>query len=759
MCGGAQGKTAPGVHGPLTGGCAMLSAFTIVETGDEAAVRYCGRMFAAMGACVIRAEPAATDPVGLWLDAGKEYVADLGAALARLRQAAPPARVMLAGQTVAAVDAARDLLAREQIDALLVGATWFGRAGPYRDWIGDDALTLAMNGIAAAFGTADGPPTLPQGFAMQITAGATLFVGALAALWGRRNGTVPAHVELSVLEAALCFSETAPAKFERNPNAVTGKDINRYASNHPMTVYAASDGWIGVTTLTPAQWHGLAELVDQPSWTRDPELATSLGRVTRAAEIDAVLTRAFATRPADWWVTEGQRLRVPMAPVPNPQDLLDTPHWQARGSFGRLADADGDSGIIAPTVPFMIHHHGPPTSNPAPGGPVPLSGVRVADFSMGWAGPLATRLLADLGADVIKIESATHHDWWRGWEPPGSADPPPTEMSPMFNVMNRNKRGMALDLTDEPERAVAERLVAGSDIVIENYAPGVMAKLGMAPDRLMALRPGLSMVSMGAFGAHGPWSGFRAYGATVEQASGMPHINGHADWPPVLQHFALGDPVAGIFAAAAALVGLHARDRRGASWFDLGQVECLFQLGADTLIEAQAGIRTDRMGSRSPTAAPRCVVMAGDGRFVALVCASLAQWRALAGWLGRSDWCDDPELGDVAGRNRHGDAIERVIAARACDFTAAQLADALQNAGVPAAPVLGGQDLLGDPHLDASGTWTRIDRRYVGSHVIAAPIIHIDGQRPTITRAAPVLGEHSHEIAAELALRDRGIER
>jgi crotonobetainyl-CoA:carnitine CoA-transferase CaiB-like acyl-CoA transferase len=721
----------------------MLSAFLIVETGDDAATRYCGRLFAMLGATVLRVGDAPGGALDCWLDQNKCIISSLDQALDTLARAPPATSAFLTGQTPAHIDSAKMSLTERGSDALLIGATWYGREGPYRDWIGDDALIYAMCGIAAAFGTPDGPPTLPQGFAMQITAGATLFVGALAALWHRRCGGFTAQVELSVLEAALCFSETAPPKFEQTPDAPRGKDVNRYASNHPMTVYRASDGWIGVTALTPAQWRGLADLVGQDAWIDDASLATSQGRVAQAARIDAVLSAVFAAKPASYWVEEGQRLRVPVAPVPTPRDVVDTPHWMERGSFGPLPGAPG---IVGPGLPFIVRHSGPGLSEPVLAGVLPLSGMRVADFSMGWAGPLATRLLGDLGADVVKIESPTHQDWWRGWEPPGASDPPLTELSPLFNAMNRNKRDIALDLTDSADLAEARRIVEASDVVIENFAPGVMAKLGLAPEDMMRWRAGLSIVSMGAFGAAGPWSGFRAYGATVEQASGMPHVNGHPDWPPSLQHFALGDPVAGIFAAAAALIGLHARAGAGSSWFDLGQVECLFQLGADALLQAQSEGNPARLGSRSSKAAPRCVAEAGDGQFVAIVCTVPDQWRALARWLGRADWLSDGRLDLVSQRNEAADQIEMAISAKARAYTAVTLSAELQASGVPAAPVLAGHQLIDDAHQRVSGTWTWIERRYVGLHVTAAPVIHIDGTRLPIARPAPLLGEHGNEI-------------
>ncbi|MFT3976465.1 MAG: CoA transferase [Sphingomonas bacterium] len=721
-----------------------LAGIAVLESSDDIAARYCGRMFSILGARVFRvgsAPAAAADPVDPWLDQGKIAVASIGRGLAMLEDHPAPLRVLLVGQSPDAVEAADRLLEARGFEALRLGITWFGHDGPFRDWHGDDALVHALTGIAASFGAKEGPPMLPQGFAPQITAGATLLVGALAALWGRKHGGATRRIDVNVLEAAMCFTEPTPPIFEASGIRPERQGVNRFGGNHPTTVYRTRDGWLGVTTLTPAQWAGLADLVGRPEWATDPRFATSRARIEHADLIDAGLSAIFPTDTTEHWLIGGQRRRVPLAPVPDHRELLRTGHWRERGSFAPLPGAEG---VLAPGLPFRILTDGAPC--PERAGPVPrtpLEGVRVADFSMGWAGPMCTRLLGDLGADVIKIESEAHHDWWRGWEPPGRSDPPAHEVMPAFLIMNRNKRGICLDLTTGDGRASAEDIVRASDIVIENYAPGVMRKLGLDQEHLAGLRPGLAMVSMGAFGATGPWSFFRAYGSTVEHASGMPHVNGEAAWPPVLQHAAYGDPVAGIYGAIAALAGLHGRATQGGSWADLGQVECLFQLGADAIMRAQAWGAPQRLGSRSTVYAPRCVARAGASH-IALACRNDDQWAALTAWLGRPEW--RAAFATVASRNAHADTIEAAVEQSLAGMSADEAADALQKAGVPAAPVCAAEDLPTARHLSETGAWVRIERRYVGSHWSAAPTIRIDGARAPILRPSPTLGEHSAEI-------------
>jgi crotonobetainyl-CoA:carnitine CoA-transferase CaiB-like acyl-CoA transferase len=723
-------------------GAGPLAGVTVLEAAAAAGARYCGRLLSVLGAEVVRIGPAPApgDPgqaaFGAWLDEGKAEADGFAAGLARLGRAPD---LVVAGQTPAQVAATDAELRARGLAPLRLGLTWFGETGPYAGWSGDDALIQALTGLAAGFGAADGPPMLPQGRAPQLIGGATLFLAGLAALWGGGAD----RVDVSVLEATLCFSEIAPAGFERTGGRARRTGVNRSSANHPMSVYATQDGWIGVTALTPAQWTALAQLVGRPAWATDARFATSVGRVAHADALDAELSAIFRTRPSAAWLEAGQAARIPMAPVPTHAELLRTPHWVERGSFSPVPGTRAQG----PRLPFRTAFDGRPSPAPAPGRGAPLAGLRVIDFSMGWAGPLCTRHLADLGAEVVKIESADHYDWWRGWEPPGASDPPEYEMKVPFNVMNRGKRSVLIDLTTPEGQAQAKTLVAGADVVIENYAPGVMAKLGLSYDVLRTVRPGLVMVSMGAFGAVGPWRGFRAYGATVEQASGMPHANGLAAWPPVLQHGAYGDPVAGIYGAVAAVAALAGRARLGGSWSDLAQVECLFQLGADAILSAQVAGPPPRLGSRSAAGGVRCLVPArGDDAYFAVAAVDAGAWTALCGVLGRADWAADPALASPAGRLARADEIEAALAAWAAGLKAGEAAARLQAAGVPAAPLVRSDQLATEPQLVASGAWLRLARRHSGAELMGAPPYRLDGARPAVSRPSPLLGEHTAEV-------------
>ncbi|THD79411.1 MAG: CoA transferase [Phenylobacterium sp.] len=742
-----RGLMAPQQGEPMD---APLQGLRILEASGDVAVRYCGRLFAQLGAEVVRAAAADDDArlgyagelgraYGRWLDQGKRRAA-AGESWAGFDLA-------IAGQDRAAITAARARLADEDEPPSLLALTWFGAEGPYADWRGTDETISALNGLAYAFGPEAGPPTLAQGHGPQLTAGLTAFNAAAAALLAPKPAR-PALIEVNVFEAAMCFTETGAMSARVDGVTSHRWGVNRFAPTYPCTSYRTADGWVGVTALIPAQWRALTVMIGRPELAHDPRFTTTIDRLLAADEVDALLAPIYRTRTTEEWVALGEANRVPSAPMLRPWELPKAKHWRARGSFAPF----DDSGVEAPTLPFRMKFDGV-VSGVRPGGSEgPLAGLKVVDFGMGWAGPLCGRTLADLGADVVKIESHGHPDWWRGWEPDEGGDPPLTELKHNFFAVNRNKRGVALDLTEADGLAAAKALIAGADVTIENYAAGVMDRLGLGQAEQRRLKPGLIGVSMPAFGNGGPLSGLRAYGSTVEQASGLPFMNGEAGWAPCLQHVAYGDPLAGLHAAAAILAALHGRPRLGGAEIDLAQTACLFQFGADAIIAEQiTAAPVPRTGNRRPRAAPVCVVPGGeDDSWLAIAVDGPAAWRGLCRALGRDDWAADPALATIAGRAARAEEIEAELMAwsvmRPPDVAAAEL----QALGVAAAPVRRSSSLTYDPQLLAGGFWDWMERRYVGRHVMAAAPFAYDGVRPALRRPAPILGEHTDEVLGQL---------
>jgi len=725
-----------------------LAGIAVAELGGEIATRYCAGLFARLGASVWRAADAADplDPLfGKWLDRGKHLVADGRAALDAIAGSGSERRLAIAGQTPARLADAAAMIGADEIP--LLALSWFDPRGPYANWHANDPLIQAMTGIAFSFGPREGPPTLPQGHAPQMAAGVTAFIAALGGLIGE---TAPRRIESSVFEAALCFAETGAVGTAALGYQVQRLGVNRLSPTCPCNIYPTTDGYIGVTALIPSQWVSLARLIGREDLAVDPRLTTTLMRLALADEVDAALAPVMARQSTAYWAQKGDELRIPLTPAAPPGELPKMPHWRDRGAFEAVEGA-----AEGPTLPFRFTFEGERSDRPSGGPAGPLAGIRVADFSMGWAGPLAARYLGDLGADVLKIESQERRDWWRGWEAVGDADPPPYELPRNFMAVNRSKRGLDLDLSKPEDFKAAEAIIRASDLVLENQGPGVMDKLGLGLRDQRRLNPKVVSVTMPAFGRAGPLSGLRAYGSTVEQSSGMPFVNGREDWAPCQQHVAYGDAIAGVFGAAGALVGLYARQHLGGGEVEISQVECLFQLGADAIIaETALGARRPRTGSRRADMAPCCVVHgSGDEEdWLVVAVESDEAWLALAHAIGRDDLADDPTLRTLAGRKAREDEIEAALALWAANQWPRGAAEALQAAGVAASAVLATHDLFPDPHLQDCGYWAAQHRRYIGDHFTPQPPFRYDGARPVVTRPAPTLGEHTEEVLAELGI-------
>ncbi len=379
----------------------------------------------------------------------------------------------------------------------------------------------------------------------------------------------------------------------------------------------------------------------------------------------------------------------------------------------------------------------------------PLQGVRVIDLSMGWAGPLAARHLVDMGAEVIKVESCERFDWWRGWEATEEwIAQNAAEQSASFNTVNRNKLDVTLDLTSVEGSRLFKRLVAIADVVVENYSAGVLPKLGLDYAALKAVNPEIVMLSMPAFGGSGPWSRYRAYGSTVEHASGLPHLNGEPDGPPTMVHVAYGDAVGGLNGAAALLTALRHRRRTGeGQYLDLSQSEGLFPLGIHGILQQSiTGRAPVRTGNRSPTCAPHGVYPAGgDDQWVVIQVLTEEHWRALTGVVVALR-----AFGDASDRLARLTDLDRELSAWTRLHPAPEIMVRLQSVGVPAASVHSAADLIDDPQLVARRFWQMLDRAHVGRQPNPVAPYRVSQESYPIDAPAPTLGQHNRQVLTEL---------
>lgn len=688
---------------------------------------------------------------------------------------------------------------------LEVVLTWFGETGPYSRFQGSEAVCRALAGAVHASGPQDGPPHQPHELQTGVIAGLAAFSAAMAALLGRAEGR--RRLVISVHEAVFgtVEMEAGMVQDKRHPGRI---GVNRFCGTHPTGIYRTADGWLGLFTHTLPQWAALCQALGRPEWAADPGLANGALRMARADEIDTWLQAALLQRTAAEWFEQLGALKHPTVLVPTMADLLQQAVHRERGAFVPVHAGPTQvlGPLLGPVVPLRLDAPGALQAGPLPGGPVatlgahnawyrgaglqhtpdphtpdvqlqpapadvlPLRGLRIVDLTMGWAGPLASRTAADFGAEVIKVESITIPDWWRGANFTDEFYRERLyEKNSNFNLMNRHKRGITLDLTQPQGRQLLLQLVAGADALIENYSAEVLPKLGLTFDVLQAVNPRLVMVSMPAFGLGNAWSHTRAYGGTLEQASGLPLYTGHAAGPPAMTSYAYGDPVGGFNAGAALLLALWAQRRSGQGrHLNLSQVEAMLTMTAPWLLEQQiSGSVGPRQGNRHPLWAPHGIYRcAGDDAWLTLSVRDDNQWQRLCAVLGRADLAADPELATVAGRRARHDELDAAISPWTGQRGADAAMAALQAAGVPAGVVRSMADLLQDPHLHQRGFWQRATRAHAGRYTATAPWFRLGPDALPTRSLAPTLGEHNHAVlggmlgldAAQIqALQDAGV--
>lgn len=767
---------------------APLAGIRVLEVGGGFALAYAGKLLADFGAEVVKAEPSGGDAlrrapplVGgdsalfAWLATNRRSVtADSATAEGRGRLAEwlRGCDVLLDGRGPAARVAA-PIPGADDPGLIACDLSWFGETGPYAGFAGTDAVARALAGVFFCTGPVEGPPQVLGGFPGETLAGLAAGIATLAALLSRDAKTGEGggrRLEANVLETNLAVSEYYVTQAALTPGLVKRHGRDRFFPTWPMGVYPCAEGtYLGVTVVTPAQWRGFCDMLGLPALGADPDLVVGPNRIARLPEIEAAFAPRLLTRRAEAWHAECLERRLPCVAVPDMATLLRTAQHRGRGAFAPVTL--GDVRFEAPVLPHRL-----PRTPPAAGGvsprlgaddgadpPAPrarpprrattasLAGVTILDLSMGWAGPLCTRLLGDLGATILKVEAIQYPDWWRG------LDPRPTffaekqyETNTRYNALNRNKTGITLDLTRPEGAALLKRLVAQCDAVVENYAREVLPKLGLDYAALSAVKPDLVMVSMPAFGAAGPWRDARAYGSTLEHASGLPSVAGADGTPPMTSHLAYGDPVGGYNAAMAALLALLHRQRSGeGQHVDLAQVECIMQFTAPWLIaqslnESATGAPLPRLGNRHPVHVPQgCFPCAAPDTWLVVSVTDDAAWEALCGVIGRG------ELAGMSAEERRAaqDSLEAAIT----DWTRGQDADAamaaLQAAGVAAGVCRNPVQLTADPHLLARSTFQPTERAFVGRHLqLSAPFRESGGASLPVRKPAPTLGEDNAAV-------------
>ena len=381
-----------------------------------------------------------------------------------------------------------------------------------------------------------------------------------------------------------------------------------------------------------------------------------------------------------------------------------------------------------------------------PDAPCPMDGVRVLDLTRLVVGNILTQVLADMGGDVIKVEPP-EGDSLRAWKVNG--------VSVQWKVYARNKRSIVLNLKADDDREVFRRLVSTSQILVENFRPGVLDRLGFPIETLHALQPKLVIVRISAWGQTGPYRNRPGFGTLVEAASGFAHKTGFPDGPPVLPNLGLADGIAGLYGASAALVALREVEVGGGRGqeIDLSLLEPILSiLGADQAVYRASGEVPGRQGNRSNLSAPRNTYATKDGRYVALSASTPEMVTRLCEAIGRPDLLTDPRFRTNADRVRNVEALDEIIGAFMSARTQAEVLAFFEAAEVTVGPVYDAVQLMEDAHVQARGAIVEVPDDELGSLPMHAVVPRLSRTPGALRRPAPDLNQHAAELLAELGL-------
>ncbi|MFT7597921.1 MAG: crotonobetainyl-CoA:carnitine CoA-transferase CaiB-like acyl-CoA transferase [Acidimicrobiales bacterium] len=688
-------------------------------------------------------------------------------------------------------------VAEEFPHLVYVSISAFGQTGPKAHWAATDLTVMASACTMSVTGDEDRPPvrvTVPQGFHF---GAATSVSGVIAALIERDHSGEGQHIDAAAQRTATLATQAGVLS-----TGVGSIDASRTAGGavtgaiRLRLVYPAADGFVSIThvfgmpigqnTRWLMDWVCEAGFCDEAM--RDKDWVGYLVALENGTEPIAeweaakAAVAAFTSSKTKAELLAGaMERRLLMAPIATPADVVASEQLAERGfleevehpvagklltvpgafakcsatplrplgpapTLGQHNDAILGKGRLWPRLD-LIPQTGSLRPDLDPAGDLPLSGLKVLDFTWSIAGPHAVRVLADLGATVVKVESASKQDAARGYRPVHN-DEAGIENSALFDTMAAGKRSLALDMSKPGAIEVVHDLVAWADVVAESFSPRAMPKWGLDYESLRKINPEIIMVSTCLAGQTGPLANFAGYGNLGAALAGFYGLAGWPDRAPAGPFGAYSDYTSTHFLAATMLAAIDHRRRTGeGQYIDLAQSEAAQHFLSPALLEVTANNRVmERDGNRDPHMVPHGVYpSAEDDSWIAIACEDDAQWRALASMMGRDDLLSDSGLGSLAGRLARVDELDAAVATWSEQFENTQLDQKLQEVGVAAHAVLTGAGCLADSQFAHAGHFLRPDHPDRGC-LIENTRFRMSRTATNVNTRAPFLGEHTFEI-------------
>ena len=769
---------------------------------------YCGKLLADFGAEVIKVEPLGGSPSRgeppfkddrpgpdqslpfLYFNANKKSVtADLDseAGRERVRRLARTADVLLesaAPGTLAAMGLGYEDLRAANPRLVYASVTAFGQTGPYSGYRWSGLVAFAMGGLMYVSGKPSAPPVNAPGAQAFLVGSAHAALAILVALWRVRQGGAGQHVDVSMMDCLAAMENMV------SRSASTGVHPRRDGTQHrfatPGTIYRCRDGYVHifVTNSQPGAWDRFVDWLGLPEALTGDEFNDPVYRRAHVAEVDRVVSAILAELPKEKVYEELQARHIPCAPVNTPLEFVRDRHIESRGfvvdtvhprlgpmefpgrayktdnwRFRHHAPAVGehDRELLDGELPAWDRGHGAGNGT-APNG-LPLAGIRVADFTHMVAGPYGTMQLAYFGAEVIKIESRARPDTWRIRE--GNKD---VEASLPFADHNRNKLSVTANLKTAEGRELARRIIAESDVVVENFSVGVMDRLGLGYEELRALKPDIVMIRLQGLGTTGPRKDYVTWGPSLMPFSGMTWLWNHPDGgAPVGSQTSYPDYIVSIHMAFVLMAALHHRANTGEGQFiDIAQGEVTASLIGPALLDGLVnGRAAEPVGNRGRAGAPHgCYPCAGDDAWCAISVGDDAEWQRFCAATGNGVTLRDERFATAAGRRANAEELDALVSGWTRRLSPREVMETLQAHGVTAGMVSDGTTLVTDLHLRSRGSVVEHDHPRQGRLTLPGIVMKLSETPGTIRRHAPLLGQDTHAVLnGLLGLTDEEIGR
>jgi crotonobetainyl-CoA:carnitine CoA-transferase CaiB-like acyl-CoA transferase len=757
----------------------------------------CGRVLADLGMEVIKIEPPGGDPVRKMppfarsadgkqlsttfahLNAGKaSKVLDLDreAGRAEFRRMVETADVVLESFQPGELDAKglgyKDLAAINP-QLIMASITGFGQTGSKKNFAYNDLVALAESGFLYISGDPSLPPCRPPETQAYYFASLFATAGLLAALYRREHTGQGDHVDSSMQETLA--TQEHIIRLWANEKQISQRAGSQHGSVAPAKIFSCRDGFVYLY-VTRQHWKLFLTIwKNHPAVFDAPEWLNNLYRRAHADELNQAV-QDFLNQFTMAEITDLLQAKgLPCVPVNTPIGFANDEHVRSRG-FMAPVEHPGFGSVEQPAMPFIIDGARPGVgsvpvldswSSPSyvssvtgkkregrprdtGSGNGPLHGMRIVSFDHVLAAPYGTTILAELGADVIKVESS------KGGMDPfrffGTGEDP--NVSPRFLEFNRNKRSFTVNLKHPKGPRVLHDLVARADAVLDNYSVDVVDRIGLAYEDIRNVKPDIINLRMPGLGTTGPKRHFSTVGVNITAFTGLTYLWNHpgVTGPPIGSQTVFPDYVSGVLCAIIIISGVLYRDRqKKGAFIDLAQAEATaFMIGANLMAAAANGKDPQPIGNASPLAAPHdCYPCKGEDRWCVIAAENEEQWAALAKIIGGGI---DQELRFkiAASRLQYRDDLNRAIARWTQDREAFEIRDRLQNAGVPCGVVQTGEDLTNDPHLKNRGFIVAVENPRLGRVVLPNFPLQFANAKLTRRWEFPVLGRDTNAVLRDI---------